>query len=197
MDPKISKLLEKMNSLEDELQEALHAQEVRLFYQLKGKGIEFETHVRNAHRQLKIGIWKWLLINRPQNLITAPLIYSLIVPLIMLDLSVSLYQAICFPIYRIAKVRRKNYLRFDHRHLEYINIIERFHCSYCSYANGILAYTLEIAGRTEQYFCPIKHAHKILGRQRRYRQFLEYGDADGYHKKLEEFRNSLEKENEL
>ena len=59
--------------------------------------------------------------DRPQNLITGPLIYGMIVPLLMLDACVSFYQWSCFPIYRIAKVRRADYLVFDRRHLEYLN----------------------------------------------------------------------------
>jgi hypothetical protein len=38
----------------------------------------------------------------------------------------------------------------------------------------------ENVARTEQYFCPIKHARKVLGTHRRYANFLDYGDADDY-----------------
>lgn len=47
--------------------------------------------------------------------------------------------------------------------------------------------------RTEQYFCPIKHARKILGTHGRYNRFLAYGDAQDYAKRLEEFRKVSEK----
>jgi hypothetical protein len=65
---------------------------------------------------------------------------------------------------------------------------------YCSYAVGLLAYANEIIARTEQYFCPIKHAGKILGTHARYEHFLEYGEADNYHGKLEALREELGKE---
>ena len=66
-------------------------------------------------------------------------------------------------------------------------------CEYCAYANGLFAYAGEIAARTEQYFCPIKHAHKVLGTHARYNRFLGYGEADAYEAKLEEFRVGLGK----
>jgi hypothetical protein len=52
----------------------------------------------------------------------------------------------------------------------------------------------EILARTEQYFCPIKHAHKILGTHARYNRFLDYGEAEAYEAKLEAFRVALGKE---
>jgi hypothetical protein len=97
-----------------------------------------------------------------------------------LDLAVAIYQAICFPIYGIPKVRRADYLIFDRGRLGYLNPIEKLGCVYCSYANGLLSYVTEIAARTEQYFCPIKHAHRMVRPHSRYAHFLPYGDAAAY-----------------
>ena len=193
MNEKINLLLEKMAALENELQEAVHQQESRVFFQIKGKRVEFEQSVKQAHRKLKTSLFRWLVTNRPQNLITGPLIYGMAIPLLMLDICTSFYQWACFPIYGIKKVRRSDYLVFDRRHLAYLNIIEKFHCTYCEYGNGLIGYVAEILARTEQYFCPIKHARKILGTHSRYKYFLAYGEADAYEKKLEEFRVSLGK----
>jgi len=191
MNDRIRDLLSQITSLEDELRTALHAQEHSMFFQIKGKRVEFEQSVRLAHRRLKTGFFRWLVINRPQNLITGPIIYSMIIPLLMLDLCVSFYQWTCFPIYRVAKVRRADYIVFDRQHLEYLNFIEKFHCTYCAYGAGLIAYIGEIIARTEQYFCPIKHARKALGTHARYARFLDYGDAADYEARLEEFRVQL------
>jgi hypothetical protein len=129
--------------------------------------------------------------NRPQNLRTGPVIYSMIVPLPILDLFVTIYQAACFPVYRIAKVHPASYIVLDRQHLEYLNFIEKFHCSYCAYTSGLIAYVHEIVARTEEYFCPIKHARRILGTHSRYPRFLNYGDAADYEARLEEFRIAL------
>lgn len=193
MNERIAQILAQMAGLEEELKTAVHEQESRMFFQIKGKRVEFERSVRDAHRKLKMNVFRWLVTNRPQNLITGPIIYGMVVPLLMLDLFVSFYQWACFPIYGIAKVRRSDYLVYDRAQLGYLNFIEKFHCTYCEYANGLIAYLREIVARTEQYFCPIKHAHKILGTHGRYNRFLDYGEADAYEAKLEAYRVALGK----
>jgi hypothetical protein len=42
--------------------------------------------------------------------------------------------------------------------MAYLNPVERVHCLYRSYANGVIAFGREIAARTEQYWCPIKNS---------------------------------------
>lgn len=192
MNERIRELLGQITALEDDLHSALHEQEARVVFQIKGKRVEFEQSVKQAHERLQTGVFRWILTIRPLNLLTMPFIYSMIVPLLMLDLCVSFYQASCFPIYRIAKVRRADYFVYDRRELGYLNVIERFHCTYCAYANGLLAYATEIVARTEQYFCPIKHARKMLGTHARYARFLAYGDAADYAARLEAYRCALE-----
>ena len=194
MNDRLRNLLAQMNALAEEVRVALHEQETHVFFQIKGKHIEFEHSIKAGHRRLKQGFFKWLVTNRPQNLITGPIIYGLIIPLLILDLVVSLYQATCFLIYKIAKVRRGHYIVIDRQHLEYLNFIEKFHCTYCAYGSGLISYINEIVARTEQYFCPIKHARKILGTHARYAGFLDYGEAAHYEARLEEFRRALAKE---
>ncbi len=193
MNERITLLLAQMAALEDEMLTALHEQESRMFFQIKGKRVEFEHSVRDAHRKLKKNFFKWLVTNRPQNLVTGPIIYGMIFPLLMLDFFVSFYQWACFPIYGIVKVRRADYIVFDRHHLSYLNFIEVFHCTYCEYGNGLMSYMAEILARTEEYFCPIKHAHKLLGTHAHYKRFLDYGDAADYEKKLEQYRVGLGK----
>ncbi len=193
MDERITQLVAQMATLEDELRTALHEQESRIFFQIKGKRVEFERSVRDAHRKLKTSFFRWLVTNRPQNLITGPVIYGMAIPMVLLDLLVTLYQWTCFPIYGIRKVRRSDYFVYDRHHLGFLNFIEKFHCAYCEYGNGLMAYMTEILARTEEYFCPIKHAHKVLGTHARYRNFLSYGDARNYASKLEAYRVGLGK----
>ena len=193
MNEKITLLLAQMAALENDLRSAVQEQESKMFFQIKGKRVEFESSVKAAHRKLKKNFFRWLVTDRPQNLITGPIIYAMIFPLMMLDICVSFYQWACFPIYGITRVRRADYIVFDRRHLGYLNFIEKFHCTYCEYGNGLMSYMAEILARTEEYFCPIKHAHKILGTHARYNRFLEYGDAADYEAKLEEYRVALGK----
>ena len=193
MNDRIRNLLAQLEVAEKELEKALQERQIHLNFSIKGKRVEFEDSVKQAHKQLKIGLIKWL-GNRPLNLITAPIIYSMIFPMLLLDLCVSFYQFTCFPIYKIPKVKRDEFIIFDRHHLSYLNWIEKSHCMYCTYGNGLLAYATEIIARTEQYFCPIKHARKMMGRHARYASFLEFGDAEDYQAKLEQFRTDLANE---
>ena len=194
MNDPIQQLLEQITALEDDLRKALGEQQSTVFFQIKGKRIEFEQSIKQTHRRLKQNFFRWLVTNRPQNLITGPIIYSMIIPLLVTDVFVSFYQMTCFPIYGIKKVRRADFIIFDRQQLHYLNFIEKFHCTYCAYGSGMISYVSEIIARTEQYFCPIKHARKILGTHKRYAQFLEYGIADNYQTKLEAYRRALGKD---
>lgn len=196
MNDRIQQILSQITALEDDLRSALNEQQSSIFFQIKGKRVEFEQSIKEAHSRLKTNFFRWLVTNRPQNLITGPIIYSMIIPLLITDFFVTFYQWTCFPIYGIKKVRRSDYIVYDRQQLNYLNFIEKFHCTYCAYGNGMIAYVTEVIARTEQYFCPIKHARKILGTHARYERFLDYGDAENYEQKLEEYRLALEKEKE-
>jgi hypothetical protein len=194
MNNNIQQLLDQITALEDELRTALREQPSSIFFQIKGKRIEFEKSIQETHKRLKNNFFRWLITNRPQNLITGPIIYSMIIPLLVTDLFVSFYQATCFPIYGIKKVKRGDYIIFDRQQLSYLNFIEKFHCTYCAYGTGMVAYISEIIARTEQYFCPIKHARKVLSTHARYSRFLDFGEAENYEAKLEEYRRALSPE---
>ena len=191
METRIRALLNQIGALEDELRTALHERESQVRFTVRGKRVEFEAGLRQVHRRLKRSFLRWLFTDRPLNFVTGPVIYAMVIPLVVLDLFVTLFQTTCFPIYGISSVRRGDYIIFDRHHLGYLNFIERFHCEYCAYANGLLAYVTEIAARTEQYFCPIKHARKVLGVHDRYARFLDYGDAADFHARLEAFRSAF------
>ena len=91
-------------------------------------------------------------------LLSAPILWLPLLGVLLLDLLVTIYQAICFPIYGLEKVKRSAYiLIFDRNKLAYLNILEKIGCMYCGYANGFFLYSKEIAGRTEKYWCGIMH----------------------------------------
>jgi len=137
------------------------------------------------------GVWEYLRGARPLVLLTSPLIYLCVVPFALLDLFVAVYQAVCFSANGIPKVRRGDYLVFDRARLPYLNVIEKVGCVYCSYANGLLAYVAEIAARTEQHFCPIKHRTSLRQPHSRYAHFLPYGNAGAYRQDVEHVRRAF------
>jgi hypothetical protein len=176
----ITNLLKRIRSMEDELEQELERRRHEFRYHIEQGRVIFEREVRQRHQALKQKLLSYVAGARPLVVLTAPVIYLVIVPFVLLDLFMTIYQAICFSVYRIEKVRRADYITFDRKHLSYLNRLEKLNCIYCSYGNGLLAYAVEIAGRTEKHWCPIKHAKRIAGLHRYYPEFLEYGDAEGY-----------------
>jgi hypothetical protein len=193
MNARIDNLLQQIRELEEELRAELSQRSQVIGFTIQGRRVKFERSIKQAHKKLKYSLWRWLGI-RPINIITMPIIYAMIVPLLLIDILVSFYQYSCFPIYKIQLVKRRDYIVFDRHNLSYLNSIERWHCLYCAYGNGVVGYIREILARTEQYFCPIKHANKLLGTHDRYQSFIEYGDAENYHQRVQEFRQQLAKQ---
>lgn len=188
MTPQISELIERIRGLEEELELELAKKRDELRFSLENRKALFENEVLLKYKQLRISLLRYVLHAKPRHILTAPIIYSMFFPLLLLDAFVFLYQLICFPIYGISKVRRRDYLIFDHQDLAYLNILEKINCAYCSYANGLMSYIKEIVARTEQYWCPIKHARRILQAHSRYSRFTDYGDGDAYRSELNNIR---------
>ena len=180
MAPHIDDVLKRIAGLERELEAELNHARERWRYRFEAGRVRFDLDVRRAHQRLKQSIPRFLRESSIANVLTAPVIYSLIVPIALVDVWISLYQAICFRAYGITRVERSVYIVIDRQHLDYLNVVEKLNCMYCGYANGVLAYVREVAGRTEQYWCPIRHAHRVPGPHLQYRHFIDYGDAEGY-----------------
>jgi hypothetical protein len=51
---------------------------------------------------------------------------------------------------------------------------------YCSYVNGLFSYAVEVAWRTEKYWCPIKHAKKMKSTHDWQKHFADYWDVDWF-----------------
>jgi hypothetical protein len=194
MNEQIKKIVDKIHSLEEELRTLLYEQQTEFSYKVAGKRVEFEENIREAHKKLKTSWFYWFITVSPKHLLSGPFIYGLIIPLLVFDIGVSVYQSICFRLYGIARVKRSDHFIFDHRHLAYLNIFDKLNCLYCSYATGVINFAREIASRTEQYWCPIKHAHKIIDAHHRYTDFIDYGNAEDYRKNMIEMRRKLQKE---
>jgi hypothetical protein len=191
MPSRIDDLLRRMAQLERELElEFSHVRD-RWRYRIEAGRVRFERDARLAHERLKQSIPKFIRESSVPNMLTAPVIYSLVVPIAVLDLWISAYQRVCFPIYGISPVRRSAYMVIDRHHLAYLNGIEKLNCVYCGYVNGVFAYVREIAGRTEQYWCPIRHAKRVRSPHGHYHEFIEFGDAKGYQQRLPLLRAEL------
>lgn len=191
MNMTLRELSSRIAHLEEQVEAELKRRRVELHADFEDRKVKFDKEVEAAQLRLKTGLINYIRHATFFTLLTAPIIYSGIVPLLLLDLYLLVYQAVCFPVYGIKKVRRSDYLIFDRKHLVYLNAIEKLNCAYCSYGNGLAAYYKEITGRTEQYWCPIKHARRVLHAHPYYNNFTDFGDAEAYHRELDRLRGEL------
>lgn len=144
-------------------------------------------------RKWKVGVIRSVLASQPwmivKFILSAPFIYSLFVPAVCLHIFMELYHQVAFRLYGIPLVKARDYFVFDRALLSYLNWLEKANCWYCSYMNCLFAYCQEIGGRTERFWCPIKHARKTKGIHSQYSKFVDYLDAEEFRKKQDELRD--------
>ena len=184
-------LQQRLQSIEKEIREELNGLRETQGYHLEGRRIRIQETIRKAHRAQRKRVHVWLWEGRILAYLVSPVIYAGVFPALFLDLFVEMYQRVCFPAYGIPRVKRKDYMVMDRRPLPYLNWIEKVGCLYCSYFNGLMALVSEVAARTEQHFCPIKHALRPKTLHSRYRHFFEYGDVEAYRARLEAVRHDF------
>ena len=191
MQSEIQGVLEKMRGLQEQLDTAFDEAREKFRCTLDDGRVRITDEVREFQQKYRVGSLRYLFHANPGSVLVAPLIYSMAVPLVLLDVSLTIYQHICFRAYGVPRVRRLDYMVNDRHRLGYLNAIEKINCNYCGYGGGVIAYAREILSRTEQYWCPIRHAHRLPGAHERYPRFFPYGDAAGYQAGLQSKREEL------
>ena len=63
--------------------------------------------------QARTPLREMLNISKLSGILTAPVIYSLIIPITLLDLFITVYQRVCFPVYGIPRVKRVRWAQMD------------------------------------------------------------------------------------
>lgn len=193
MQKEIEAIYRKIQELEDQLEDYLDDLREQFSYSLHNGRVSFDASVRGLHRARRISLVSYIAKAKIIHIVTAPVIYAMVLPLALLDITLNIYQQICFRAYRVPLVPRWRYLIIDRNQLGYLNALEKFNCVYCSYGNSVIAFGREVLARTEQYWCPIKHAHRLKDAHRLYQGFSEFGDAERYREDLVDARESLQK----
>lgn len=193
MDRNLRHLLEEIQGLEGKVAVRLRKMEKKFLYSILDGKVAFDPDTKEAHKARRVGSWRYLLDTPLTHLLVAPVVYAFVVPALILDGAACVYQALVFPAFSIGKVKRSDFISFDRGKLLYLNRIERLNCDYCAYVNGLVAFVRELAARSEQYFCPIRHAIRTLGLNQRHHYFLPYGDAAGYRSDLKKLQERLHK----
>ncbi len=127
--------------------------------------------------------------------LASPILYGIFVPLVLLDLSLTIYHWTVFPLLHIPMVQRKSYIRLDRHRLSYLPWIVKLTCSYFGYANGLLQYAVRLAGDTEAYFCPLKHQARIgeFHPAPHHVGFADYGDPSKFSALYQQHRSQEKK----
>ena len=163
-----------------QIQSTLQDYRQKLLEDYEGKKITIDQKLRKFHKKLKVNLFKYILTAQIRHLLSAPFIYMMIIPFVILDIFLEVYHRVCFTLYGIPKVKRSNYIVIDRHKLAYLNFMQKLNCVYCGYGNGLMAYGKEIAGRTEKYWCPIKHSQEIPEPHSLYNDFFDYADGEGF-----------------
>lgn len=171
---KINVLLKRMEELKSQLQTEYDALMDRYDFAIENRKIVFSEKAKRLQKDLKEGVFHYLLSAEIRHLLSIPFIYSMIVPAIVLDLFLTMFQYTAFPLYGIERVKRGDHIVFDRKYLGYLNWIQKVNCLYCSYVNGLFSYATEIGGRTERYWCPIKYARKLSQTHSSYAEFADF-----------------------
>lgn len=195
MNQTIKEIVKKISDLNKQLSEKYSELSEKYGFSFSGKKIVFLQEFRKKNISFKIPAWKYAVPQNIRHLLSMPFIYMMIVPVLILDVFITLYQTTAFQLYHIPKTKRRDFIIYDRQFLDYLNWIQKLNCRYCTYANGLFAYAVEIAGRTERYWCPIKAAHKPKFHHGWYSDFADYGNPEEWKTKFNN-ENAFEDINE-
>lgn len=196
MNDRIREILDEIEAMKVKLGEEIAEQEKNLSYEIQNGYVQFEKDVFKKQKENMKNLLAWFREIPLLHLLSSPLIYAMVIPAILFDIILFIYQQVIFRIYKFKPIKRSDYIIYDHQYLGYLNSIEKLNCLYCSYFNGLMQYASAIASRTEYYFCPIKHAKKVTYQHDYYDLYFTYGDGDGYQSKLKELRERSVKNND-
>jgi hypothetical protein len=194
MSDKIKEMIEEIEAMKEKLGQEIDQHEKHISYEIQNGYVKFEKEVLDKQKENMKNLLIWFREIPLLHLLASPIIYAMVIPAILFDIILFVYQQVIFRIFKFKFIKRSNYILFDRQYLGYLNSIEKLNCLYCAYFNGLMQYAAAIAGRTELYFCPIKHAKKVAYQHEYYDEFFRYGDEDKYQEKLENLRKRSQKE---
>lgn len=112
---RLQELASEIARLQGEPDREIESRRRALGWHLKRGIVEFEHGITIEHRRLRMGMVTFLARSPIGAILTAPVIYSMFIPLLLMDAWASLYQAIYFRAYRIPRVQRARLDKFRER----------------------------------------------------------------------------------
>jgi len=193
---KINQLLQDIDRKKQELRQEYEKLKDKYGFKIEGRKIVWNKDKIKELRKYKKSILDSIFSATVREILSIPFIWVMLIPAIVLDIFLFMYQNTAIRLYKIPITKRSDYVVFDRKQLAYLNIIQKINCMYCSYFNWVMQYAVEVAWRTEKYWCPIKHARKKAWEHNWEKYFADYWDAEGFKqtfcniKEFEELKNS-------
>ncbi|MBI4779282.1 hypothetical protein HY797_02420 [Candidatus Falkowbacteria bacterium] len=144
---------------------------------------------REKLKSWRIGVLKTIFPLNLKYIFSMPFIYGMFFPVVIFSICLEIYHQVCFRIYGIPLVDKKEFFIYDRQLLPYLNWLEKFNCLYCSYVNNVFRYAVEIGGRTERFWCPIKYARRVENIHSQYHKFAGYLDAENFRTRWQGLRD--------
>jgi hypothetical protein len=115
-------MLEKIDGLNKAMEREYARLAKRYGFSLRGRRVIFLKNIRKRNRQFRISSWRYIIPKNIRHVLSLPFIYSMIIPAVILDIFLTLYHHVAFSLYHIPKVRRRDYIVFDRRFLDYLRV---------------------------------------------------------------------------
>ena len=123
---RLQELMQEIRELEERVATEISREAKEFGYTIRNGRIAFSNELLEQHGAASKRIRHYLSECSWIALAVAPVVYSLIIPVVLFDIFIWFYQTICFPIYRLPKVRRSEYIAIDRQHLQYLNLLSGF-----------------------------------------------------------------------
>lgn len=180
MKSKINKILEDISSKREELLSEYEKLKDRYWFKIEWNKIVWNKEREKELKKSRKSIADTIFGTEFREFLSIPFIWMMIIPAVILDIWLFIYQNTAIRLYKIPLAKRSDYIVFDRKELAYLNWIQKINCIYCSYVNWLFQYWVEVAWRTEKYWCPIKHARKKAWGHDWEEHFADYWDPDGF-----------------
>lgn len=116
--------IERIMQLEKELEQEIKKKNHEIIKSYQKQKIRFEESIRKQQEKYRVHLLRYVFSARLRSIIVAPIIYFMVIPISIFDVSIFIYQHITFRFYGIPLVIRKDYITIDRHHLGYLNLLE-------------------------------------------------------------------------
>ena len=177
MKSRIGQILEDIRLKKQEITNEYDKLKDKYGFKIEGKKIIWNKWKKEEFKKEKKSVLDSIFTVEFREFLSLPFIWGMLIPAIFLDICLFIYQNTAIRLYKIPLAKRSDYIVFDRKQLAYLNWIQKLDCIYCSYFNWLVQYAVEVAWRTEKYWCPIKHARKKAWSHDWEEFFADYWDA--------------------